>query len=82
MLQSRTRDPAEIVSIDEQSRRIADLVAKLPEDYRTVVMLKNFVGLENEQIASQMDRSPQAIRLLWMRALRRLRELYQQDSCE
>ncbi|MCD0460554.1 sigma-70 family RNA polymerase sigma factor [Roseiconus lacunae] len=79
ILPGRTPDPAEILIADEESRRVADLVASLPEHYRTVVMLKNFVGLETEQIAMQMGRSPQAIRLLWMRALRALKSHYEAE---
>jgi RNA polymerase sigma-70 factor (ECF subfamily) len=75
-------DPATIVSVAEESRRIADLVARLPDDYQQVVILKNFGGLENHEIARRMNRSEQAIRLLWMRALRRLRQLFVEESSE
>jgi RNA polymerase sigma-70 factor (ECF subfamily) len=58
---------------------VADLVAQLPDDYRTIVTLKVFVGLETDEIAKRMNRSPQALRLLWMRALRQLRALYHES---
>lgn len=75
---SRQSDPAQIVSADEESRRVADLVAELPDVYRKVVTLKIFSELETAEIASHMQRSPQAIRLLWMRALRKLKRMYEE----
>ena len=75
-------DPAIIVSVAEEARRVADLVARLPNDYQTVVILKNFASLDNREVARRMNRSEQAIRLLWMRALRRLRQLYVEESRE
>lgn len=71
----KSQDPATIVSLDEETRRVANLIAQLPLDYQTIIMLKTFAGLENSQIAQRMDRSEQAVRLLWMRALRQLRQL-------
>jgi RNA polymerase sigma-70 factor (ECF subfamily) len=44
LVSSTVDDPANIVSVAEESRRVADLVARLPDDYQTVVILKNFAG--------------------------------------
>ncbi len=74
------RDPAAIVSIEEEARRVADLVARLPKDYQHVVVQKAFAGLDTREIARRMGRSHQAVRMLWMRALRQLRHLYDQES--
>ncbi|MCC9600312.1 sigma-70 family RNA polymerase sigma factor [Stieleria sp. JC731] len=78
LIGSRQADPAQILIDHEESVRVADLVAMLPEDYRTIVMLKVFSGLKTNEIADEMSRSPQAIRLLWMRALRQLRSMHEE----
>lgn len=77
-----TEDPspsAEMVR-GEDSRRIADLLCELPTHYRDVILLRNFQGLRFEAVAREMERTPLAARLLWLRAIRRLRQLYLQES--
>ena len=59
----------------ESSVVLADCLAELPEDYRQVVMLRNFHGLPFKEVAAQMGRSSGAVRMLWLRALTQLREL-------
>jgi RNA polymerase sigma-70 factor (ECF subfamily) len=46
----------------------------LPEDFREVIVLRNLEGLPHEAVARRMGRSPGAVRMLWVRALARLRE--------
>jgi RNA polymerase sigma-70 factor (ECF subfamily) len=59
---------------------VADLLAQLPPDYREVVLLRNFQGLSFRSIALQLQRSEGAVRMLWLRALGRLRELLHASS--
>lgn len=59
----------------ESSVVLADCLAELTEDYRQVVILRNFHGLPFKEVASQMERSPGAVRMLWLRALNQLRTL-------
>jgi len=68
--------PSQIVSGEEESSRVADYVAMLSEDYQKVIALRNFGGMPFEEIAKHMNRSPQAVRLLWLRAINRLRIVY------
>jgi len=58
----------------EQDARTARILASLPPDYREVILLRHFEGLDHEQAAARMKRSPGAVRMLWMRALARLGE--------
>jgi RNA polymerase sigma-70 factor (ECF subfamily) len=53
---------------------LAAALARLPDDYREVVILRNLEGLSHEEVARRMDRSAGAVRMLWVRALTRLRE--------
>jgi RNA polymerase sigma-70 factor (ECF subfamily) len=58
----------------EQELLLADVLARLPDDYREVIVLRNLEGLTHEEIARRMDRSVGAVRMLWVRALARVRE--------
>jgi RNA polymerase sigma-70 factor, ECF subfamily len=53
---------------------LASILEKLPEDYREVLLLRHFEGLSHDEVARRMNRNPGAIRMLWVRALARLRE--------
>jgi RNA polymerase sigma-70 factor (ECF subfamily) len=53
---------------------MADQIAALPADYRDVLVLRNLEGIAFDEIAQRMNRSVGAVRVLWLRALRRLQE--------
>lgn len=57
----------------EQELRLADVLARLPDDYREVVVLRNLEGLSHEEVARRMNRNVGAVRMLWVRALTQLR---------
>jgi RNA polymerase sigma-70 factor (ECF subfamily) len=54
---------------------LAALLARLPDEYRDVIVLRNLEGLTHEEVAERMGRSVGAVRMLWVRALARLRAL-------
>lgn len=58
----------------EQELELANLVADLPADYREVIVLRHIEALAFEEIAKRMERSAGAVRMLWLRAIRQLRE--------
>jgi RNA polymerase sigma-70 factor (ECF subfamily) len=62
--------------LDRQEREIqlAEALARLPEDYRRVILLRNIEGLSHEEVAHRMKRGTGAVRMLWVRALGKLRE--------
>jgi RNA polymerase sigma-70 factor (ECF subfamily) len=71
-----TSSPSTRVSRREEAALLADGIARLPADYREVIVLRNFQRLPFEQVAERMGRSPGAVRMLWARSLERLhREL-------
>jgi RNA polymerase sigma-70 factor (ECF subfamily) len=51
---------------------MADALATLEPDHREVIVLRNFEELEWEEVARRMNRSSGAVRMLWLRALKRL----------
>lgn len=75
------KDPSvsAVVSRTEDYQRVATLMERLPPDYKTVIELRNVRGLRFNQIAEHFQRTPQATRLLWLRAIHRLRELADQE---
>ena len=52
----------------------AEVLERLPDDYREVILLRNMEGLSHEEVAQRMDRGVGAVRMLWVRALARLRQ--------
>jgi len=61
---------------NEQEIMLADALAELPGDYREVILLRHIEGLPFEDVAKRMDRSCGAVRMLWLRALERLRKTF------
>ena len=58
----------------ELGQAIDQAVAALPEDYRTVFLLKDVDGLSNEEIASALDLTVPAVKSRLHRARLSLRE--------
>ena len=74
LLAATGTSPSQQVVKQEQSVLLAEVLERLPEDLREVIVLRNLEGLPHEEVARRMDRSPGAVRMLWVRALARLRE--------
>jgi RNA polymerase sigma-70 factor (ECF subfamily) len=64
----------------EREIQLANALSELPDDYRDIIMLRHIQGLSFEEVAARMDRSSGAVRMLWLRALKRLRELLENRS--
>ncbi len=62
----------------ERAALLADALAGLPADYREVLTLRNLLRLKFEEVAERMGRSPGAVRILWTRALDKLREVLEE----
>jgi RNA polymerase sigma-70 factor (ECF subfamily) len=61
--------PSVQASDDEQITLVRNAIAHLPDDYRRVMTLRYEQGLKFEEIGRQLGRSPDAVRMLWTRAL-------------
>ncbi|QDU27093.1 RNA polymerase sigma factor SigM [Anatilimnocola aggregata] len=61
---------------DERPTLLAALLSQLPEHYREVLVLRNIQGLSFEEVAERLHRSPGATRMLWLRAIEKLRAVY------
>ena len=68
--------PSGYAQRNEQEVMLADALAELPGDYRQVILLRHVEGLPFDEVARRMDRSSGAVRMLWLRALERLRKTF------
>jgi RNA polymerase sigma-70 factor (ECF subfamily) len=70
--------PSGCVVRREDEVLLANALAELTPDYRDVIVLRHIEGLPFEDVAKRMDRSAGAVRMLWLRALKKLRESLEQ----
>jgi RNA polymerase sigma-70 factor (ECF subfamily) len=66
--------PSQELLRKERELLVADALARLPDDYRTVLILRNLQRLPFDEVARRMGRSRPAAQMLWLRAVRKLRE--------
>jgi RNA polymerase sigma-70 factor, ECF subfamily len=61
----------------ERTVAFANQLAKLRPEYRDVIVLRNLQGLSFDEIAQRMERKSGAIRMLWLRAIEKFKQVYQ-----
>lgn len=59
----------------EEATLLKQCMSELNDDYATVIRLHNWEGRSFDEIAEMMDRSPDAARKLWTRALLKLQNI-------
>ncbi len=59
---------------------LADALARLKPDHREVIVLRNLEGLSFDEVARRLGRSAGAVRMLWLRALDRLKQHLEQED--
>jgi RNA polymerase sigma-70 factor (ECF subfamily) len=69
--------PSQLVMQHENEIQLAEAVSRLDEDYQQVILLRNVQRLSFNEVAERMGRSRPAVQMLWLRALRKLKELLQ-----
>lgn len=75
-LHSREKAPGDVVSLEEDALIIQRLLASLPEEYRQVVQWRNLDNIQFKEIANRIGKSAGATRLVWLRAMRMLKEMH------
>jgi RNA polymerase sigma-70 factor, ECF subfamily len=66
--------PSQKVVRHEQGVMLAGGLARLPEEYREVIILRHLEELSFPQVAERMGRSVDSVQKLWVRGLARLRQ--------
>jgi RNA polymerase sigma-70 factor (ECF subfamily) len=66
--------PSQHAERHEQTARIAEAIGRLPEDMQQVLLGRHTDGLSYAALAERLGRTEGAVRVLYTRALRRLRE--------
>jgi RNA polymerase sigma-70 factor, ECF subfamily len=66
--------PGRQLVADEDAANLARALATLPADYQQVIRLRSFELRSFAHIGQEMDRSAEAVRSLWSRAVQRLAE--------
>lgn len=66
--------PSTIAIAGEEARLLKQAMARLPAEYRDMLVLRNWERLSFVEIAAIIERSPQAARKLWSRAVLALRK--------
>jgi RNA polymerase sigma-70 factor (ECF subfamily) len=65
--------PSQQAARRERALLLADALARLPADYREVIVLRHLEGLTFPEVARRLGRSLDSVDKLWVRALGRLR---------
>jgi RNA polymerase sigma-70 factor (ECF subfamily) len=73
-LYAATASPSAAAMAHERAAALQRALAKLPEDYRQVITLRQLEERSFEEIGPLMHRSPDAARKLWTRAIDCLRQ--------
>lgn len=79
-LVSQWSSPSAQAQRRERAAIVADQLARLPAQHREVIVLRNLEGLSFDEVARRMRKSPGAVRVLWLRALDRLREMHDLEN--
>jgi RNA polymerase sigma-70 factor, ECF subfamily len=74
MLAAPGSSPSQQAVRHEQEVMLAEILARLPDDYREVLICRNLEGLSHEEVAARMGRGVGAVRMLWVRALTQVRK--------
>jgi len=73
-LEAPGSSPSQGAARREQAVVLADMLGRLPEDYREAVILRQLEGLSFPQVARRMGRTVDSVKKLWARALAQLRD--------
>ena len=73
LIVSRGSSPSTQTRRQELSSLLAERLSRLPGPYREVLVLRHLEGLSFNEVADRMGRPSGAVRVLWLRALERLR---------
>jgi RNA polymerase sigma-70 factor, ECF subfamily len=80
MVSAADQTPGSQAVANERRERVWQALKRLPKEYRTVILWHNRDGLGWPQIGLKLDRSPDAARMLWRRAVQQLANILRDKS--
>lgn len=80
LLVDQAPSPSSAMQKSELLVALSNFMVELPADYREVILLRHIEGLSFTEVAERIERSPGATRMLWFRAIDRLRQLLSQSG--
>jgi RNA polymerase sigma-70 factor (ECF subfamily) len=69
-----TPSPSSVMAAREQDHALRQAMERLPEEYQHVITWRNYHRLPFEEIGRRLDRSAEAARKMWVRAVERLQQ--------
>lgn len=81
-LTSREPNPSAGLRREESAVELQQGISRLSEEHQAVIRLRNFDRLPFEEIGKRLNRTPEASRKLWCRAIDRLSEELESDQAE
>jgi RNA polymerase sigma-70 factor (ECF subfamily) len=82
VLASQSASPSAQAQRRELAALVADQLSRLPAHYRDVIVWRNLEGLPFDEVARRLGRTPGAVRILWLRALEKLRQMQEREDDE
>ena len=74
--------PGTTASLNEEASALRNALSRLPADQRQAVLLRNWERLSFDDMGSRLNRSADAAKKLWSRAVLRLQEELKRESVE
>ncbi len=74
MLADHRGSPSSALDQQEALVHLANSISQLPEHYRDVIVQRHIEGRSFSDIAERTNRKPGTVRMLWVRAIEKLRE--------
>lgn len=72
-LEQDITSPSTPMQRNESLDQLLMAIDQLPEDYQRVIRMRHFDDLSFNEIAEQLDRNSGAVRMMWVRAVEKLR---------
>ena len=79
-LEASISSPSAPLRRDESLRHLTAAISQLPDAYQQVIKLRHFENLSFAEIAAKLGRSAGATRMLWVRAVEKLKHEMSQDD--
>jgi len=73
-------DPAQITETESERRELMQVIARLPEDHRRVIILRFIEDYSFSEIAAALRKSEGAVRVVLHRALKKMRVMMEEGT--